>query len=549
VQAGGGNDYVSAGAGQDSLVGGEGNDSLYAGGGDDTLSGGSGNDQLRGGAGADIIEGGEGTDYLYYNTSSAGVSVNLTTNAVSGGDAEGDIISGFECVYGSNYDDQLVGTDGNNTLYGYEGNDVLIGGAGNDYLYGGAGADRIDGGEGTDTATYLTSTAGIIANLVTQTVSGGEAEGDTIIGIERLYATNHDDILLGDDGANYFYAYAGDDSLVGGAGNDSMYAGDGDDTLRGGEGNDYMRGGAGMDVIDGGDGTDFIYYNTSDAAVVVNLTTQTVSGGHAEGDAISSIESVQGSNYDDILTGTDQYNALYGGAGDDVLTAGGGNDALRGDAGADYLDGGDGWDMAYFQTSASGVNINLEAGTASGGDAEGDTLISIEHLYGSYHADNLIGEGGANTIYGMAGDDHIEGLGGNDYLLGYEGNDVLLGGDGNDVLRGGLGADVLTGGAGADQFRYYGIDYGGDTITDFSHADDVLRFASSVFDNGSGFATVSNYDGTNGGFAHTDAMFVYDDVSGHLFYDADGDGGDAVQLVDIAEVQGDAVESDDIGFV
>ena len=56
----------------------------------DTLTGSAGNDLIEGGAGTDVLDGGGGTDYA---TSNAAVSVNLATNAASGGHAQGDTLT------------------------------------------------------------------------------------------------------------------------------------------------------------------------------------------------------------------------------------------------------------------------------------------------------------------------------------------------------------------------------------------------------------------------------------------------------------------------
>jgi Ca2+-binding RTX toxin-like protein len=120
--------------------------------GDNVIRGLNGNDLIFGGAGADTLEGGEGSDWLLYDSTSAtaGVSVDLLNNTASGGDATGDIISGFENAAGTNLRDVLSGTNGANELLGRDGNDTLFGRGGNDILEGGAGADRLDGGTGRD---------------------------------------------------------------------------------------------------------------------------------------------------------------------------------------------------------------------------------------------------------------------------------------------------------------------------------------------------------------------------------------------------------------
>ncbi|KPA98932.1 calcium-binding protein, partial [Pseudomonas asplenii] len=137
-------------------------------------------------------------------------------------------------INGTSGADTLVGTTGADELYGFAGNDSLDGGAGNDLLDGGAGADVLNGGAGTDTASYANSTAGVTVNLVTGTGVGGDAQGDTLMGIERVVGSAFNDTLT---------AQANGHSLVGGQGNDTYFvngtgvsvveaAGEGDDEIR-----------------------------------------------------------------------------------------------------------------------------------------------------------------------------------------------------------------------------------------------------------------------------------------------------------------------------
>ncbi len=113
-------------------------------------------------------------------------------------------------INGTSGADTLVGTTGADELYGFAGNDSLDGGAGNDLLDGGAGADVLNGGAGTDTVTYAKSTAGVTVNLVTGTGVGGDAQGDTLTGIEGVVGSAFNDT---------FTAQTSGHSLVGGQGN------------------------------------------------------------------------------------------------------------------------------------------------------------------------------------------------------------------------------------------------------------------------------------------------------------------------------------------
>ena len=455
LDGGDGDDYLSGWEGDDHLNGGDGDDVLHAWEGDDHLDGGDGDDWLRGGSGADWLYGGPGDDGASYWESPAGVTVNLHDGTAGGGHARGDTLGDdIESISGSAYDDVLTGTNSRNRIYGNEGNDRLAGLAGDDSLYGGDGDDHLNGGDGDDV----------------------------------LHAWEGDDHLDGGDGDDYLSGWEGDDHLNGGDGDDVLHAWEGDDHLDGGDGDDWLRGGSGADRLYGGPGDDGASYWESPAGVTVNLHDGTAGGGHARGDTLGDdIESISGSAYDDVLTGTNSRNRIYGNegndqlaglAGDDSLYGGDGDDHLNGGDGYDYLDGGDGDDSLYggdgddylyggdgddslygrdgddelvggpgadrlyggpgddvaaYWDSPAAVTVNLHDGTARGGSARGDTLgDDIEGIQGSVYDDVLTGNNSNNDIYGMEG---------NDQLAGLAGNDSLYGGDGDDWLRGGPGAD------------------------------------------------------------------------------------------------------------
>lgn len=117
-------------------------------------------------------------DTISYEESETGVTINLASdqsadlstaiasaNADDGNNenfAEGDIITGFENVTGSEFKDMLTavaegsileGLGGNDTLTGAAGSDTLMGGKGRDTLSGLGGADRLVGGAGDDIMT------------------------------------------------------------------------------------------------------------------------------------------------------------------------------------------------------------------------------------------------------------------------------------------------------------------------------------------------------------------------------------------------------------
>ncbi|MGP1356705.1 calcium-binding protein, partial [Roseicyclus sp.] len=463
-EGGPGADALDGGQGDDTLAGHAGDDVLRGFAGDDTLLGGAEDDRLEGGAGADSLDGGPDADWALYETSPQGVTVRLWAGDGAGGDAQGDTLTGIENLGGSRLADVLAGDAGANVLSGGDGTDSLWGNAGDDTLEGGAGADLLQGQAGFDLATYATSAAGVTVRLWAGDGAGGDAEGDTLVGIEALEGSAHADILVGDAGANL---------LRGGAGDDALWGNAGDDTL---------EGGPGADLLNGQDGQDRASYAGSASGVTVRLWAGTGTGGDAQGDTLVSIEHLEGSAHADTLVGDAGANLLRGGAGDDALWGNAGDDTLEGGPGADLLNGQDGQDRASYAGSASGVTVRLWAGTGTGGDAQGDTLVSIEHLDGSAHADLLVGDGGGNHIRGGAGDDDI---------WANAGDDTLEGGAGADRLRGQGGQDVASyaGSPAGVTVRLWagdgrGGDAEGDTLFDIEHLDGSVHADTLVGDGG-----------------------------------------------------------------
>jgi Ca2+-binding RTX toxin-like protein len=468
-------DGLSGSAGANTLIGLDGNDTLRGRGSNDVLNGGSGDDYLEGGAGADVLAGGTGRDVIFYADSTAGVTVDLGTGRCSGGDGQGDVFSGIEGVRGSSaHGDTLTGSAVANSMSGFGGNDVLAGLAGdddlsgndgNDVLRGGAGADVLVGGAGIDLASYYGATVAVSVDLGSGLGSGGDAQDDDLRDIENVNGGTAGDSMIGSAAANVLNGYEGNDALIGHDGNDTLIGGIGDDGLDGGSGADRLSGGAGIDTLE----------YAGSVGVTVSLAALTASGGEAQGDVIGAdLENVDGTGFDDALTGSAMANRLRGYVGNDVLDGLGGADTLIGGVGDDTLHGGDGDDFLYVSTETDVMD----------GGAGRDTMVFTRAMVADWQAGVLDADIGADVwrnweaIQGSSGDDRIRtnswgfavelrGGAGNDVLAtgmsgivgdtlsGETGNDQLDGGAGNDVLRGGAGADALTGAAGTDTASYY----------------------------------------------------------------------------------------------
>ncbi|WP_426202844.1 beta strand repeat-containing protein, partial [Pseudomonas sp. TWP3-1] len=459
--------------------------------GDNIITGGVANDLLMGGAGADTFIGGAGIDTVSYDDSTVGVTINQKTG-VHTGIAAGDTFDGIEVIRGSKFSDTFLA---------------------------GAGIDKFEGGttgvDNIDVVDYSQSGAAINLTLASGagTGTGGDAEGDSFSGIEKVIGSAYDDVFNS--------STAGSFNLQGGAGNDIYIVnnaasavivealGGGDDEVRtsqaslglynnverltytgtgnftgrgnasdniitGGAGNDTLLGGGGADTFIGGAGTDTVSYDDSTVAVTLNFKTS-VHSGIAAGDTYADIELIRGTQFADTF--------------------------IAGST-ADAFDGGLGIDVADYSQSIQGVTLTMGAagvgsGVGSGGDAEGDSFAGIEKIIGSAYNDVFIANTNSTgfTVQGGAGNDvyvlnnatyaAIVELadGGNDEVrtnqsyyqlnagierLTYTGtgtfqsfgnalDNIITGGAGNDILMGGDGGDTFIGGAGFDTVSYNDI--------------------------------------------------------------------------------------------
>ncbi len=536
---------ANGGTGNDTILGNSANNVLNGNAGNDTISGGAGNDTLNGGAGTDTLNGGDGTDTL------------------NGGD-------GTDTLNGDAGNDTLNGDAGNDTLNGGDGNDTLLGGTGTNTLNGGAGddtlvnsggeIDSLTGGTGNDvygiynSATTITENAGegtdTIWSAVTYTMAAN-VENMYLVGSVNGTGNSSDNTIIGyGSGNNTIYGGDGNDTLYGGDGNDTLYAGAGNDTLYGDAGDDLLdSSGGGIDSLTGGTGNDvYSIYNSATtitenasegtdtiwSAVTYTLAANvenmylvgSVNGtGNSSDNTIigygSGNNTIDGGDGNDTIDGGSGHDFLYGGAGNDILSGGTDDDHLYGGAGNDTLTGGTGDDV--LDCIGGGVD-SLAGGVGN-------------DIYGIYNSASTITEltgEGTDTVwtevnYTLAANVENMYLVGSVNGTGNSSDNTIIGYDtGDNILYGAGGNDILTGGLGADTFQFNSKTEGIDTISDFVVGTDKIGISAVGFAGGLVAGTIDSSQFlmvSSGSTATTSSQrFIYNSVSGGLFFDADGSG-------------------------
>ncbi|MBU4193364.1 MAG: hypothetical protein KKD85_13780, partial [Proteobacteria bacterium] len=402
------------------------------------LIGGSGDDYLKGSGLADTLFGGAGND----------------------------------CLSGLGGDDTIFGTGGgNDTLLGGDGNDRFSLGTdltGSDEINGGDGADSLyftDNGTGSDELTNVTGIEHIIlGNANTHIVYSPSETGTITINGSAITAANTLN-YNGADATQYQH-------IIGGAGSDS---------ITGGSGNDTLEGGAGADTLNGGSGVNMLSYASSTAGVNVNLSTNMASGGHADGDVLTSgsFHGVIGGSGNDTLIGTRHNERFEGGAGNDRIDGSGGADTGAG-IGVDTIMGGAGNDTIVISTPVGAGSIyNGEAGTdtlelQTTAIFTAASVSGIEVIYFASAGKTAtfgVAQMGAWTLStfdpGSASTLGITGTAGNDVIdlttltlgtnWGLSGNVIAIqAGLGDDLIRASASAEYIAGGEGFDTLDYSG---------------------------------------------------------------------------------------------
>lgn len=236
---------------------------------------------------------------------------------------------------------------------------------------------------------------------------------------DRLTATEQDDEIYGNGGADTISAGGGNDFVNGGIGDDAIAGGSGNDWLLGGEGTDTLNGEGGNDTLRDQAGNDTYYGGTGDDTIEGGFGHDVLYGQDGNDKLVLVYDSLMGSDH----------VRMYGGADNDVyhlstptlapseLPTIGENPG----EGTDTIELGGNWfyTIDRYQLPANVENLNL---------------LEISGINAYYPDSELVGNTLDNVISGNRDDNTIKGGGGHDTLVAGAGWDTLYGEDGNDEL-------------------------------------------------------------------------------------------------------------------
>lgn len=513
-------------------------ENAIGGAGADVIFGNYANNRLEGGGGKDTLTGGTGADVFVYastGASAAGAGRDLVTDFVAGTDkldlgaAGATSFIGTAAFSGAAGQVRVAG-DGGNTIVELDVNgdrvaDLQVELTGAITL---SAADFVGLSAGGGTGARINGTAAgetLTSTGATDTLAGLGGDDTYIVnatGVVVQEAANEgtDTVVVTAAAANYLLA-AGSyvEVLRAEAGTAAInVAGNGfAQLIQGNDGANILSGAGGADTLDGGLGDDvYRIFTTEDVIIdaggfdtVYSSGTSYFLYGTAGIEYLSFAQ--QSSTEYAYMVGNGASQLIVGNYGDNILNGRGGNDerlpdTLAGLYGNDTYaifsqgdvvreDAGQGNDVIYANAS-----YQLRQGT------EIEALSAVVQT----------ASGAANAFT----------------LIGNEYNQLVIGNDADNVLDGGLGMDTLIGRGGGDTFAFTSAPGAGnvDTVQDFVSGADRIGLASDVF------AGVTAGGITAGEFligtaaADADDRLVYDQASGRLFYDADGNGAGAAML-------------------
>jgi Ca2+-binding RTX toxin-like protein len=234
--------------------------------------------------------------------------------------------------------------------------------------------------------------------------------------------------------------------------------------INGTENDDLLTGTRESDIINGLEGNDTLLGEDGVDALDGGRGNDSLNGGKDR-------DVLFGKEGNDLLDGGEDNDLINGGIGNDDLKGSTGADSLLGSQGDDRLDGGE--DNDLLDGGAGSDRLTDTRGNNSLYGNDGD-----DFLFTGMGDDRLAGDEGNDRLEANSGNDRLFGNEGDDFLNGGEDNDSLLGGSGNDALVGLSGNDTFTGGDGSDRFVLQPGAIA--TIADFTDGQDLLELSTGL---------------------------------------------------------------------
>lgn len=490
----------------------------------DRLNGGRSNEIFEGGAGDDVIRGGGGTDVFVYDAGDGRDTIKKDGASSRDADSVGGIIRLGD---GITPDDVTLKrpsyfTENGNVSYDWKHLHITFDDRPDDAIIIEDQFGELENGKATiSRIEFKDGTVWTINDMLAPFVTpGGELLGSGLD--DTLVGNDQDEVLVGSHGNDVLDGGHGDDRLIGGAGDDVYLFGYG-------SGNDRIldSNSLSIDTVRFGAGIRLEHLTYSISETKMKGSWGSTPGGHltiglknspgdtlfinnqyyfkigrsfgidkfefddgtvltlAELDAHMAGEGPrEGSDSDDIITGTTYGERIIGGKGADFLQGGLGDDVYvwnPGDGNDTIYESDDRtFDVIEFGGGITGSDIALRRGEGHNDDdlyidilTTGETILVDRQFQVSHEEfdpnsnddrlvlvpviDELRFSDGSSWNYNYIRDFFTTGTDADQTLYGYEfQDDVLDGKGGNDTLRG----------AGGDDTYIYGRGYGNDTILD-----------------------------------------------------------------------------------
>jgi len=427
----------------------------------------------------------------------------LTGNAygqIIVGDFNNNVLDDGGSLIGTNqFQDQLSGLGGNDTYIVRAQNTTV-----NESIGGGT-ADVVD--------VRLAATGGffgLIDRSEVEFVTAVNTDDTFTVG---LSGNEFNQVITGNGGDNTFDGRGGQDTLIGGAGNDTYFV-----TNAQTAGNVTIIEATGT----GGGTADAVSTSVSFDLAQNNATVVATAGGQAA--------TIGG------IIGIEQIYVTNGQSTNDVnLTGNGAQQLIVGNYGNNILNG----DNDTGSNNANGVFV-------PSGTSAGDTLVGLfgNDTYRVYSQNDVVRENaneGTDTVftsgnYQLRAGTSIEVLSAANQssttalqLIGNALNQTIIGTAGNDTIWGLAGNDTLIGGLGSDTFGFNETSSANaDLLQDFT-AGDFIGLSTSAF-GAVGDALTANEFVVGTAALDADDRIVYNQTTGQVFYDADGNGAGAAVL-------------------